>query len=169
MIITTNILQRTFRLQYDGFTGTCFTIDVDSRQYIITARHSVSSIAGPSVVQIQHENTWKNLQIELVGHGEHGVDITVLAAGFRLSPAHPLHTTIGGLTISQDMYFLGFPYGLTNDGGNLNANFPFPLVKKGILSALQFGNVKKLALGWPQQPRLLWRASCVSQNERPGR
>ena len=152
MIITTNILQRTFRIQYDGFTGSCFTIDVDGRQYIITARHFVSSIAGTSVVQIQHENTWKKLQVELVGHGEHGIDITVLAPGIQLSPAHPLHPTIAGLAISQDMYFLVFPYGLTNDGGNLNANFPIPLVKKGILSALQFGNVKKLLLDGHNNP-----------------
>ena len=152
MIITTNILQRTFRLLIGNREGTCFTVDVDDRQYLITAQHIVQSIAGSATVDIFHENTWKSLGVELVGHGKPGIDITVLAPRLRLSPTHPLHTTIAGLAISQDVYFLGFPYGLTNEVGDLNDNFPFPLVKKGILSALQFGNVKKLLLDGHNNP-----------------
>ena len=86
MLMTTNILQRTFRIQYGGFTGTCFTVDVDGRQYLITARHIVSSIAGPNMVQIQHENTWKSLAVELVGHGQGDIDVTVLAPPVQISP-----------------------------------------------------------------------------------
>ena len=43
---------------------------------------------------------------------------------------------IGG----QDLYFLGFPYGQSTDHGNLLNNFPFPFVKKAILSAITGGN-----------------------------
>ena len=130
MLMTTNILQRTFRIQYGGFTGTCFTVDVGGRQYLITARHVVSSIAGPNMVQIQHENTWKSLAVELVGHGQGDIDrMTVLAPPVQISPTHPLPTGTAGMMLSQDIYFLGFPYNLTNDGGNINRNFPVPLVK----------------------------------------
>ena len=151
-MITTNILQRTFRIMYDNRTGTCFTIDVDGRQYLITAQHVASSIIGSGIVKIFQEGIWKNLQVELVGQGENGVDITVLAPGLRLSPSHPLNTSMAGVIVSQDMYFLGFPYGLMNDGGQLNADFPLPLVKKGILSAMQFGNVRKLLLDGHNNP-----------------
>ena len=70
-----------------------------------------------------------------MGHCEGNVDISVLAADIRISPKHPLPTTTGGITLGQDVYFLGFPYGLTSEIGELNQNFPLPLVKKAILSA----------------------------------
>ena len=152
MLMTTNILQRTFRIQYGGSTGTCFTVDVEGRQYLITARHVVSSVAGPDSVQIQHENTWKSLAVELVGHGQGEIDVTVLAPSVQLSPTHPLATGTAGIVLSQDVYFLGFPYGLANDGGNLNRDFPLPLVKKGILSAFQRGEVKTLLLDGHNNP-----------------
>ena len=151
-IITTDILQRTFRLLWDNRTGTCFTIDVDGRQYLITARHIVEPISGLGTVQIFHDNSWKHLQVELVGHGRQGIDITVLAPRLQLSPAHQLHATIAGVVISQDVYFLGFPYGLTNEVGKLNNKFPLPLVKKAIVSAIQFGDVKTLLLDGHNNP-----------------
>ena len=54
--------------------------------------------------------------------------------------------------LSQDVYFLGFPYDLTNDGGTINRNFPIPLIKKGILSAIQVGEVKTLLLDGHNNP-----------------
>ena len=152
MLMTTNILQRTFRIRYGAATGTCFTVDVDGKQYVLTARHIVSSMAGPDMVHIQHENTWKSLDVELVGHGQEDIDVTVLAPPIQLSPTYPLPTGIAGIVLSQDVYFLGFPYDLANDGGALNRNFPIPLVKKGILSAFQVDGAKTLLLDGHNNP-----------------
>ena len=150
--MTTNILQRTFRIRYGGSTGTCFTVDVDDRQYIVTARHIVSSIAGQDVVEMQHENTWKSLAVELVGHARGDIDVTVLAPPIQLSPTYPLLTGTAGIVLSQDVYFLRFPYDLADDGGTLNRNFPIPLVKKGILSAFQVDGMKTLLLDGHNNP-----------------
>jgi len=38
-MVPTNALQRTFHLRYREATATCFTIDVQDRQYIVTAKH----------------------------------------------------------------------------------------------------------------------------------
>ena len=152
MLPTTNILQRTFRISHGDKEGTCFTVDVDDRQYLVTAKHIVQSIGGPCVVKIFHDRTWKDLHAELVGHGAGSIDITVLAPVSQLSPTHPLHTTPAGLALSQDVFFLGFPYGLANEMGKLNNDFPLPLVKKGIVSAMQFGDVKTLLLDGHNNP-----------------
>jgi hypothetical protein len=40
------------------------------------------------------------------------------------------------MMLGQDMYFLGFPYGLSMPMGVENSEFPFPLIKRGCLSAL---------------------------------
>ena len=136
MSITTNILQRTFRLRHNNQTGTCFTIDVDNRQYIVTARHLVETISDNGNLELLHDNVWKVLPVRVVGHGTGDIDISVVSADLRLSPTHPLPATTAGIILAQDAYFLGFPYGLANDAGELNRNFPLPLVKKGIVSAV---------------------------------
>ena len=136
-MVTSNILQRTFRIKnIKEETGTCFTIDVDNRQYIVTARHIVEGLVGQSIVSIRYEEEWKGLQVTLVGHGKGAVDISVLAAEHWKSVTLPLPPISGEapMFLGQDVYFLGFPHGLESNVGALNSNFPLPLVKKGIVS-----------------------------------
>ena len=136
MMITANILQRTFRISYGNNEGTCFTLDVDGRQYLITARHIVQSIAGPCVVKIFHDGIWKDLPVQLVGHGTGDVDITVLASKQRVSPTYTVHATLDGLATGQEVFFLGFPYGLGSELGKMNDEFPLPFIKRAIVSAM---------------------------------
>ena len=132
--ITTNILQRTFLLTCGGRSGTCFTVDVDNRQYIVTAKHLVDSIADEAVVKISRDTDGKpfdaDLDVRLVGHGAEGIDVSVLTTEHQLSLAHPLLLMAKEVALSDDVYFLGFPYGLTNRSGSLNNDFPFVLIKK---------------------------------------
>ena len=109
MSITTNILQRTFQLRHNNYTGTCFTIDVDNRQYIVTARHLVEKVDEGSNLELFHDNEWKALPVRIVGHGMGNTDISVMSADFQLSPAHPLPATTAGIILAQDAYFLAFP------------------------------------------------------------
>jgi S1-C subfamily serine protease len=140
-VVPTNALQRTFHLQYQGATATCFTIDVQSRQYIVTAKHCLTgegesqSAPGPElVIDLQHAEAWKALPCRLVGLGEGEVDIAVLAAGQQLSPTYELSPSHAELFLGQDVYFLGFPFGEQAHAGALNNNFPLPLVKKACVS-----------------------------------
>ena len=152
MVPTSNILLRTFRIAHGGQTGTCFTVDVDDRQYLVTAKHLVESVDGLCMVQIFQHGTWKNLQTELVGHGAGSNDVTVLAPVTQLSGRYPLHATTVGLALGEDVLFLGFPYGLANEIGELSNYFPVPLVKKGIVSALQYEGAEVLLLDGHNNP-----------------
>jgi S1-C subfamily serine protease len=134
----TNALQRTFRLQYRAGTATCFTIDVDSRQYIVTTRHALPGAGQNVTIQLQHEGQWNDLHCEVVGLAPDDVDIAVLAPPQAISPSHPLEPTTKDLYLSQDAYFLGFPFGIQAEVGGLNADFPLPLVKKVCVSLLAF-------------------------------
>ncbi|MYC29349.1 MAG: hypothetical protein F4X65_04560 [Chloroflexi bacterium] len=41
------------------------------------------------------------------------------------------------MVLAQDVYFCGYPYGLTVEAGpDINQGFPIPLVKKGVLSGM---------------------------------
>ena len=137
MSVTTNILQRTFHIHYKGNTGTCFTVDIEGRRYLITARHVVDSIGDGEVVDISHERGWVPLRVRLVGHGAGDIDVTALAPQELFGASHSLTLTTAGLTLAEDIYFLGFPYGLGMEvKTELNSGFPLPLVKKAVVSAL---------------------------------
>jgi len=62
-MVSTNILQRTFCIKYNEKIGTCFTIDDNGKQYIVTAKHLVEGIADSGTILIFHENQWKELII----------------------------------------------------------------------------------------------------------
>lgn len=144
-MVPTNILQRTHRILFGNSTGTAFTIDFDSRQYLITAKHVVEGIKQTNIISIQHENQWKEIPCEVVGFGENNFDIAVLSLPLQISPNHPLSFSNTDFFLGQDIYFLGYPYGLYGEvEPNLNSHFPIPLVKKGIISSFIFGKNNRL-------------------------
>lgn len=153
-MVSNNALQRTFRMQFGASTATCFTIDVDSKQYLITARHALPTNEESITIQLQHENTWKDLECKMVGTAPDDIDIVVLAPPHCISPSYPLEPTTKDLFLSQDVHFLGFPYGLQAEVGSHNADFPLPLVKKACISmlALQPEKTKILLLDGHNNP-----------------
>ena len=135
MFPTANILERTFRIRSADSIGTCFTIDVDNRQYIITAKHILKETFEESLVQIMHNKQWKDLPVRLVGHCKGHIDISVLAPEHPISPNYSLGSTRDGLALGQDVRFLGFPYGITSEmPSSENNDFPIAFVKKAIVS-----------------------------------
>lgn len=135
-MISTNILLRTFHIKYGEGTGTCFTIDVDGKQYLVTAKHVVDRFPQEGVIDLYHDGDWRKLIAKLVGHADEHIDITVLSLDFQISPSYLLPASDEGIYFGQNVYFLGFPYGLSSEVGELNRNFPMPFVKGAILSSI---------------------------------
>ena len=149
MSVNNRILQRTFRIRCGRITGTCFTVDVERQRYLVTARHIAGAVNHQAVVEIAHEGTWKHLPVRLVGHGEGEIDISVLAPQQLFGGSAPL-TIPAPMTLAEDVYFLGFPFDMSLDVGNLNADFPLPFVKKATLSA--FTDVGQVLLDGHNNP-----------------
>ena len=135
-MITSNVIQHTFHIKRDKSTGTAFTIDRGSKQYLITARHVVEGIESGSAIEIFHENQWKEVVVNVVGIGVGEMDVAVLSCSIQLSPSHDLEADMGGLTYGQQVYFLGFPFRWDSGHEELNRGLPIPFVKSGILSAM---------------------------------
>jgi hypothetical protein len=55
------LLRRVFEISYAGKAGTCFAVDVDGRQYVVTARHVVPNIKSNDVVRVYQTNGWQEL------------------------------------------------------------------------------------------------------------
>lgn len=135
-MITSNVYQRVFYLQYMDSTGTCFALDIDMKQYIVTARHVVDGIKDRDKVSIFYKNQWHIGDVRVIGMGSNedlSNDIAILAVEHRVAPAVPLEATSAGVVYGQDVFFLGFPYGLYTDT-EIMRGFPLPLVKKGTMS-----------------------------------
>ena len=141
-MLTTNVLQRTFQIKFAENTGTCFTIDVDGRQYIVTARHVLDGIQQKDSIDIYHEGMWKTLNTEIAWLSQSEQDIVALSPGIQVSPTHPLEPTSSGMRLGQDVYFCGYPYGLKIEvSSDMNRGFPIPLVKKGALAGIFSGHL----------------------------
>ncbi|MGA3013483.1 MAG: serine protease [Bacteroidales bacterium] len=143
-MITTNVFTRVFNIRFNGNSGTCFTLDVDEKQYFITAKHLVASINSVANIEIYFKNQWTIMPVRLIGHSKLA-DVSVLATN-NFFAGHPLPATIGGMLLGQDIYFLGFPYGIQADISHLNWDFPMPLIKKGTLSAMFLDKPEKYFL-----------------------
>ena len=137
-MITSNVIHRTFHIGWNGFTGTGFTIDHGSKQYLVTARHVVEGIESGKVIKIFHDKEWKDLVVNVVGISKSKkMDVAVLACSIRLSPSLPLVASTKSLRLGQRVSFLGYPFGLDGGGEYINRGVPLPFVKAGVVSALE--------------------------------
>jgi S1-C subfamily serine protease len=128
-LITSNIIHRVFQLRVpSGATGTCFAIEHEGRQYVVTAAHVVDGEGPPYTFQILR-NEWAQVDFALTGV-DPAADTAVFSAPFQIAPTHPAPATQGDMVFGQRVFFLGFPYGIAiPDQGKINRTFPFPLVK----------------------------------------
>ena len=135
-MVPSNILQRTFHIACNGESGTAFTIDVDGRQYLVTARHLIKDLSPDTSILVLRSGRWDPITFDDVWHSPTGADISLLSLSSQLSPALPV--LIGDSTsffLSQQIYFLGFPYGLHMEAGQENDGYPVAFVKTGIVSS----------------------------------
>ena len=109
-MITANVFERTFHIGFGDSTGTAFTVEKDSRQYLVTARHVVEGITSDDIVNIFHERQWRKIRVNVIGVGKGEVDVAVLATSMQLSPLVPLEASGDGLAYGQQVYFLGFSF-----------------------------------------------------------
>jgi len=134
-MITANFIHRVFRIKISGTEGTAFTIDVDNREYLVTARHVAESVTTDQEIQLFANGEWESLHAELVGHASGDVDISVLAARVQLTPTNlPMRATSKGVIYGQDVYFLGFPYGYLGRYLFGPSGYPLPFVKRATVS-----------------------------------
>ena len=140
MFPTTNVLFRVFNIRApNGKGGTAFALDIEGREYLVTARHVATELTGGSV-GVFRSGQWVDYALSMVGHGPSNVDVSVLALPVCLIPKEnrfPLPATMAGITYGQETMFLGFPIGYDPVSAfQLHNGYPIPLVKYAKLSSL---------------------------------
>lgn len=112
-MITANVYTRVLLVTFGDSLGTGFTIEVDGRQYLVTARHVATGPKANGPLRIAEGDALvpvSNLGLRVPD--EPGIDVAVIALTSQLTRTLPLATTMAGLTWGQDVYFLGYPFGL---------------------------------------------------------
>ena len=135
-MVPQKILQRTFHIAHAGSIGTGFTLDADGRQYLATAKHVVAGLEPNATIGVLRDGEWQDTPIGNVWHSPTGADLALVSLKKQLSPSHPIGYVAAEnqFYLSQQIFFLGFPYGMHMEAGQINAGFPVPFVKTGIVS-----------------------------------
>jgi hypothetical protein len=141
---TANVLRRVFLIQVGAPTATSFTIDVDGRQYLLTAKHVVAGLGAEGTINVRKGAQWMPLKVKVL-RCDDPIDIAVLVPPEQISVTLQLEPTSQGMIWGQDLFFVGFPYdvslGLFTDGANINGGFPIGFIKKAIISASHIDGV----------------------------
>lgn len=141
-MISKNIIQRVVFVKYWSSIWTGFTVDINEKQYLISAKHIFEGLHCEGVIEILQKGEWKTLAVSPIFCGDNNLDL--IAFSFwetKITPSDSLDYWSKSSYLSQDVYFLWFPYWLKiNDNNWVNNHFPFPFVKKWIISAFDFEN-----------------------------
>lgn len=170
--VPVEILQRTIQVKVGNMTATAFTIDHSGKLYLITARHVLAGLPMEgAVIQINQQNQWKDYQtVRTLFPSSPNVDIAVLETSEKVPT--PYAVSIGkssGVTMGQQLWFLGFPYGLATHFGKGGArpeveNTAIPFIKRGTMSAIDASDPSAIVLyidgfnnpGFSGGPILYW-------------
>lgn len=132
--VTSNVFLRTFMVKSRDELGTAFTMDVDARQYLITAKHIVVGMKDVDIIQVRRGDEWVPLKVTVLRCADH-IDIAVLIPPHQISVSYELEPGMKDVEYGQEIYFVGFPYGLFTEGTNVNGMFPLAFIKRGTMSA----------------------------------
>ena len=134
--VTTNILLRVFPVRIGARSGTAFTVEIENRQYLVTAKHVLQGEL-PATIEVEMDD-WTRIPVTLVGRGRGQQDVLVLATDRQLSAAFPVDIGMAGLMLGQSVRFLGyFPSVRTSPLPGYRKRGA-PLVMSGIVSGFHF-------------------------------
>ena len=151
-IVTGNAFCRTFRILVGTNSGTAFVIDVEKGRFLVTAKHLFENVGYPKQanIGIQHENKWEKNLADIYYHVDNNIDVAVIKTDyFDGKTFGKIEYGCKGMMLSQDVFMLGFPYGLSTNQFNVNGGYPIPIVKKGIFSGtIKKGNIRQHLIDW---------------------
>ena len=138
--VSANILSRVFQIRYGALSGSSFTIEIDKRQYLVTAGHVVAGVSDGDSISLMRDGHWVSHTVKTIPVDPPQADIAVLVLPSVLPQTFTVQVASESLALGEEAYFLGFPFGITFPGAPQASGFPLPFVKHGICSA--FGTLK---------------------------
>jgi len=63
--VTGNVYTRVFEIKVGGSAGSAFTLDLDGRQYLVTAKHMVAGLKAKDSVTIYENDQWSSIDVSV--------------------------------------------------------------------------------------------------------
>ena len=154
-IVPTEIINDTFLIFYEGKSGTCFRISINSNDYFITAKHLFDNTDAPNEQRdsllfnkhvefaININNKWLKYKATLLIDKNPNIDIAVLDLNANKQKKNLFDIGSVDCKLTQEYFFIGFPLDV-KEGKDAEIHIPLPLqiIKRGIISAFQSDSVK---------------------------
>lgn len=119
---------RVFKIRSGTQLGTATAIDIDRRQYLVTALHVVEHALDVLCVDVRLNEEWISHPFGLVAAYPEA-DIAIFALQRRLTLSeYPIDISASGCIAGQEVFFLGYPLGI--QGHLVEPGFPLPVVKR---------------------------------------
>jgi len=162
--VPNEILQRTRFIRVGDEGSTAFCVDYHGKIYLVTARHVVAGVPQiGATIQVWDQESWKDYKtVRTLFPESEDVDIAVFETTETIKePYQVTLATEGGPTMGQQLWFLGYPWGLRSRFGNGQA---IPFIKRGTMSAIDGTNPKSVVVyidgfnnpGFSGGPILYW-------------
>jgi hypothetical protein len=141
MVPSVQIIKRTLMIySTERKGGTAFVVHIDGDLYLITAKHIFDGAAIDRLYVKKHDrDTEMTADLVLSPYGSDFAFARLAESVTSEAPPLTLGTT--GSLLGEDVYVIGFPLGLSQDGSLLNAGLPLPVVAKCTLSAMYEGKI----------------------------
>jgi trypsin-like peptidase len=109
--LISNVLKRVVHIIVGQASGTAFSLDVDGRHYLITAKHVVATVKdAESTIQVCGDGgQCVDTPVSVLRCAD-PIDIAVLVPRKLLTANFVLPADSAGMVLGQDVYFVGFPY-----------------------------------------------------------
>jgi hypothetical protein len=102
--VTSNVLRRVLLIRAGASAGTAFTLEVDGKQYIVTARHVVAALHSQDTIHYRRGDNWVPLNVTILQHPVSSqIDVAVLVPRQQITINFPLEPTSAGALMGQDV------------------------------------------------------------------
>lgn len=135
-MITAEIVHNVYSIDSGPSTGTAFTININNKQYLITAKHVVSDISKNDEIKIRFSGSfkWEKLDINLVGDSLE-YDISVLSPDRILSPKTQIKPNMQ-IAYGDNAYVIGFPFQVSENFLSNDVKLLLPLPQKVTIASI---------------------------------
>jgi S1-C subfamily serine protease len=134
-LVTANTFERILEIQTELGAGTAFTIERAGHEYLVTARHLLPQGTDQPEVTISSRHMRRTLRLHLLPVEPESADVAVASLDEPVTPTLPLPTGRDGIIWGQNVFFLGFPYGLATEFARGEPEQRLAFVKRALFSA----------------------------------
>jgi S1-C subfamily serine protease len=144
--VPTDILKRTLFIKGPSEAGTAFCVEHEGKLYLVTAKHVVADLPKTNAtLQVMKDGTWTDFHtVKTIFPSSPDVDIAIFETDEKVQPFEVPLSEGDSVTMGQQVWFLGYPWGLGSRWANGKGLVPF--IKRGTMSAVDGTNPKAIVL-----------------------